>query len=339
MCRFNHHMRMLSILNMRVLNIRKRDMNSLTLPVGTRNGFLWLFTVAIVLLLISFNVSRIAAWVYRNLAVQSLSTALVTNQPRVLLSAEAYAKEAARYNGHSLGMLAYRLGIAKQQLGLPDEAFVHFQEALQADKLPESVRADLLLRSGLYYMNKGMVEEAIGHFRRLLELEITEIPAETAAHANVYLGRLLGQQSGDPLLERVYLERAVGLVLDPLTMDSYLALITQLRERGGEEYLQQALEMAIYATERQPSSPWTALARCTVYLSRGELADATSWCRRARDLAPNNHHTRVWLGLTYARQELWEEALVEYEIAASLTSDNSWYLSLAAEARAKAAGE
>ena len=162
-----------------------------------------------------------------------------------------------------------------------------------------------------------------------------QLPAQTIAYANLYLGTILGSQKGDFDLERGYLERALDLYEDDRTMDRYLSLIGRMREYGGEAYLDEALEMAVNATTKQPSNTWTALSRCNVHFARQEFAEATLWCQRACELDQANPHAHVMLGRVFARQELWQEALVEYEMASSLNHENSWYRTLAAEARGK----
>lgn len=276
---------------------------------------------------------------YRNLAAHTLSVALTTDRPALLAQAEAYAQQAVTYNPRLAGRLAYRMGIGYQQMGLAEEAIANYQAALQTNSLPPSVLGDLLFRLAVYLRERDNGVVAAQYLRQLLEIDAGELPVQTVAHANVYAAILLQQQGGDLLLERAYLDQALANWVDAFTMDHYLGLIVQMRQHGGEEYLQQALEMAMIATQRQGSNTWTALARCNVHLDRQEFDEAVSWCQRARDLDPKNHHAHGWLGIAYEHQSRWEEALAAYELAASLTTDNSWYLTLIQEVRRKLAEE
>lgn len=293
--------------------------------------------VALAALGVALNFGRLASMGYHNLALLALSAAVVNQEPQPLAVAEQYAAQAVAYNGRATGELAYRLGIAKQQLGLEAEALVDYQRALQTQKLPTSVTADLLLRLGKAQLASDNVAAATASFEQLLAMDVNQLPFETVAYANVYMGELIIQQSGDLFLARAYLERAVALLVDARTMGRYLALISQMRKHGGQEYLDVALEMATFAVKKQATSTWTVLSLCNVHLDRQENAEAITWCQRARDLDPKNHHAYVWLGIGYRRLAMWQEALDAFEKAASLTSDNGWYLSLAAQVRAELA--
>jgi tetratricopeptide (TPR) repeat protein len=90
----------------------------------------------------------------------------------------------------------------------------------------------------------------------------------------------------------------------------------------------QALEMATIAINIQPWNTRPALVRCRIHLDRQELDEAVTWCERSRDLAPTSPHAHVWLGIAYEQQGRLPQALAEYEIAANLATDNSWYLTL-----------
>jgi tetratricopeptide (TPR) repeat protein len=312
---------------------------SLVLPSWLGSKTRWFIGAAILLLVVGFNLPLVVSRGYQNLAFHSLTLALTMEQPQLLPQAEGFARQAAEYDPQLAGAFLYHLGLVKQQLGLPDDAYVDFQAALQKNNLPNSIEADLLLRVGLYQMQVGEDAQAEESFQRLLELGTEHLPAQTLAYANVYLAAILRQREGDLLLERPYLESALNFVVDATTMDHYLSLIARLREAGGEVNLRQALEMAVIATSKQPTNTWAALARCNVHLDLQEVAEAITWCQRATALDSNNHRAHVWLGIAYAGQELWEEALAEYELAATLTTENEWYLTLAAEARSKVAQE
>ena len=295
----------------------------------------WAIGAILLLLLGSYTYPLLGSLGYRNLAAHTLSVALTTDRPSLLAQAEAYAQQAVTYNPRVAGPLAYRLGIGYQQMGLAEEAIVHYQQALQSNTLAPSVLGDLLFRLAVYLNEKDELVAATQTFGQLLELDASELPVQTVAYANVYMAILLQKQDGDLLRQREYLDKALANWLDAFTMDHYLGLITKMRERGGEVYLQQALEMATIATRRQGRNTWTALSRCSVHLDRQEFDDAASWCERARDLDRKNHHAHVWLGIAYEHLSRWDEALAEFEMAASLTSDNSWYLTLIEEARRK----
>jgi tetratricopeptide (TPR) repeat protein len=274
---------------------------------------------------------------YQKLADDSARIAVSTKQPEYLAQAAQYAQQAIAYNHQITGLMNYRLGIAYQELQLLDDAHDYYQLALQAGNLRNRLMADLLLRIASYYAEIGKHSEAIEYIQRVLEINPDRLPAEVTAQANFQMAMSLWQPEQDLLPVRDYLEKSLLLKYDPKTLDRYLKLIGTVRDQGGEDNLQQAMEMAIFATEVQPGSTWTALLRCSVHLARRELETATEWCLRSRDLAPGNYHSYVWLGLVYQKRELWEEALVNFEKAASLTTDNSWTLSLADRARKKLA--
>ena len=290
-----------------------------------------------VLVWLSLNLALIRGGVQRNLAMHALSIGVTSRQQTSIFQAEDYAQEAVRARGAMAGELAFRIGIAYEQLGMRDEANAQYEKAIHAGGNPPSMLGDLLFRVGVYSMNAGDTETAADYFQQLLAIDSDAVPIQTMAYANVYLGDILGAQTGDLTLERQYLEAAIDLLVDGLTMTRYRALATAMSKQ--DEYIDQSLEMAIIATEREPTNTWTTLTRCGVHLVRRELEEATIWCQRSAKADPKNPHAHAWLGIAYFRQGLWEEALAEYEIAATLDSNNDWYRQLIRNAQDEIAGQ
>src|SRR5262245_41040107 len=111
-------------------------MSSFTRTFGIGHKTLWLLGAALLIIVMLIDFPRIVGLGFRNLALLSLSDALVTDQSQALSQAESYAQRAIQEDPHLAGRLAYRLGVAKQAMALTDEAIPYFQDALESNSLP-----------------------------------------------------------------------------------------------------------------------------------------------------------------------------------------------------------
>ena len=240
--------------------------------------------------------------------------------------------QALRLNPQRAGFLVYRRGLVYDQLGDAAAAVQDFVAALASPQLPVQLRGDVLLRLALYYNGKDN-SQAIARLQELVTLPPEEVAAETLAHGLTLLGEMLYAETGDLDLYQENVQRAVAHLVDGLTLDRFLNVVYLRLALGDDASLAAAVRLAGQATQLQSSNPWPALARCRANLAVSELAEAARWCERALALDPKNHAAAFWLGIIYARQERWEEAVAQFELAVRLQPDLPAYRTQLEQAR------
>jgi tetratricopeptide (TPR) repeat protein len=178
----------------------------------------------------------------------------------------------------------YDLIVAQEfeEEGRMSDALAAYERAVAKD--PESAYLQLELANSLVRNNR--LSEAIEHAERAYELE----PEERSTR--LFLGQLYRLQRSPAAAERVLLEES-GEPLDAAA--GYLLFEVYLESKRVDD----ALHVAEWLSERDPTSTRSILALANVYGEMGKSADAERILREALEVNPDNLHIYVALARSH----------------------------------------
>ncbi len=165
-----------------------------------------------------------------------------------------------------------------------------------------AVTADEYRREGIKYVIEGNIEEAIGAFKRALEVDGTYKRARQVKNSIEILQKVLkGQikkEAAIHLFKAVdYLDYEQGMVDEAIT------------------HCKKAIEL-----DRNFANAHLALG--AIYFSKGMVDEAIAHCKKAIELDRNYADPHSFLGLVYSSSGLADEGIVEFRKAIEL--DPEW---------------
>ncbi len=161
--------------------------------------------------------------------------------------------------------------------------------------------------------NTGRVDEAIGHYRILVE----RFPEHAKAQSGLGAALLLEGKTDEAIAR---LRRAIEL--EPTSLESYNDLAVALKKLGRRE---ESLALYRRALEIDPDFADAHFNLASGLSGMGEHAGAIVHYREAVRLRPGDAYYRAVLGIELAEQGRTREAITEFEAAVRLAPEESAY--------------
>jgi len=199
------------------------------------------------------------------------------------------------------------LGVIYAEKGMLDEAVRHYRKAL------EIVPNDpiILTNLGTAYGKKNLFDEAGNMFRRALAAN----PDYPKAH--IYLGDIYMSQKS---IEQAILEYLKGVEGDPRSPEGHYKLGLAYHGQGK---LEMAVDEYRKAVEINPKCVECYYNLGIVYGRKGMYDEAEDVYKHAMRLDPANAEIHNNLAITYAQKGMFPEALASFEKAVALDPSNS----------------
>ncbi len=197
------------------------------------------------------------------------------------------------------------LGLALLQKGSVDEAFVHFQKALQIN--PDSAEAHNNLGSAL--LQKGKVDEAIAHYQKALQIK----PDFAEAHNNL----------GNALLQKGSVDEAIAhfqkaLQIKPDFAEAHNNLGSALLQKGSAD---EAISHYQKALQIKPDFAEAHNNLGNALLQKGSVDEASAHFQKALQINPGYAEAHYNLGNALLKMGSVDEAISHYQRALQIKPD------------------
>jgi tetratricopeptide (TPR) repeat protein len=214
-------------------------------------------------------------------------------------------------------------GVTLLQKGKVNEAFTHYQKALQIN--PGYVEAHINFGNAL--LQKGNVDEAITHYQKALQIN----PGCADAHINL----------GNVLLKKGSVDEAIAhyqkaLEIKPDYAEVHLNLGSALIKKGS---MDEAIDHYQKALEIKPDYAEAHLNLGSALLKKGSVDEAIVHYQKALQIKPDYAKAHIDLGNALLKKGSVEKAITHYQKALQIKPENTeaqnnlaWVLATALQA-------
>jgi Flp pilus assembly protein TadD len=199
----------------------------------------------------------------------------------------------------------YNLGIALYEQGKVEEAVGHFRKALDLRNAKVHYNLGVALRA------QGQVEEAVGHFRKALDLD----PRHADAHYN--LGLALRDQGQVEGAIRHYRK---ALDLEPRHVNAHIGLGRAMHEQGKVD---EAVGHIRKALDLDPRHVNAHIGLGVALRAQGQVEEGVGHYRKAIEFDPRNAKAHYNLGVALYEQGKVDEAVGHFRKALDLDPRNA----------------